>query len=344
MKTEHIKHILCRLLEAHKTVMTFQSCIVIAVCLTFFLFPACQKTSSETGNTMITIVTTLFPTYDFTRNIADNKVDLHLLVPPGVEPHSFEPKPSDIVRINSADIFIYTGKHMEPWVEGLLKSIDNKKLIIVDASKNIVLRKFFDREHNSSHHQKEKHPRGDIHDHGAYDPHIWLDFVNAQQMVDTILEAIISRDPVNGTFYTNNAVQYKKKLAELDTRYRETLSRCHNKVLVHGGHYAFGYLANRYRLLYISAYKGSPNAEPSPKHIAVMKRIIDEHKVNYIYYEELITPRIAHVLSRETGATLLMLHGAHNISKADFQDKVTFLSLMDKNLENLAKGLRCAIK
>lgn len=322
--------------------MKLYSVIIISACLMFFLFPGCQKKSPETKKTKITVLATLFPTFDFAKNIAGDRVDLHLLVPPGVEVHSFEPKPSDIIRINTADIFIYTGKHMEPWVEGILKSVDNKKLTIVDTSKNIVLQKFIQKEHHDGHHHRqENNHRDNTHEHGVYDPHIWLDFENARQMVDTILDTLISRDSVNERLYTDNAGRYKKELISLDTRYRETFSRCHKKVLIHGGHYAFGYLAKRYEIRYISAYKGSPNSEPSPKHIAEMKSLINKYKVNHVFYEELITPRIAEVLSRETGTTLLMLHGAHNITKKEFQNKVTFLSLMNQNLENLAKGFHC---
>lgn len=298
---------------------------------------ACQKEPSQiSGSKKLVIVATLFPLYDFAREITAGKADVTLLLPPGVEAHSFEPKPGDMITINSADVFLYTGKYMEPWVEKILQSVDNKKLVIVDASKDVALLTATDgyRENHN-----ENHNHG--HEHGAYDPHIWLDFTNAQKMVDNILDGLIRQDPANKDIYTQNAVAYKAKLQSLDDSFKHGLSTCRTNVFIHGGHFAFNYLASRYNLRYVSAYGMSPNAEPTSGKIMDLKKSIREQNIKHIFYEELITPRIANMLNKETGVRLLKLNGAHNISKDDLKNGKTFVELMEGNLNNLKVGLEC---
>jgi len=287
------------------------------------------------------VLTTLFPLYDFTKNIAGDKVSVTLLLPPGVEAHSFEPKAGDMLRVNGADLFIFTGKSMEPWADGMLKGVDNKGLLVVDASTGITLMQGEEDHHDHGHGKGEQHGKENHHDHGKIDPHLWLDFANAQKMVSNILEALVVKDPANKDFYTKNSDAFIAKLADLDRRYREAFVTCKKNIFVHGGHFAFNYLAKRYNLQYIAAYHGSPDSEPTPKRLITLKKKMQQNNIQYIYYEELITPRVAEVLAKETGATLLKLHGAHNISKEEFEKGVSFLSLMEGNLKNLKAGLEC---
>ncbi len=130
-------------------------------------------------------------------------------------------------------------------------------------------------------------------------------------MVDNILAGFVARDPQNSDFYTTNAEAYKAKLAELDNRYRSGLATCSKRIFLHGGHFAFGYLANRYGLHYESAYAVGADAEPSPAKIARLISRIRARGLRYIYTEELVEPRVADVIARETGAGILKLHGAH---------------------------------
>ena len=310
----------------------------IAICMAVLIVASCQKEQDRISQPKkLSIVATLFPLYDFAREIGGDKADVTLLLPPGVEAHSFEPKPGDMITINNAGIFLYTGKYMEPWVEKILQATDNKNLIVIDTSKGVTLRK------NTSEHKEEDHGQNiqGHNEHGAYDPHIWLDFVNAQKMVDSILEGLTRQDPANKDFYAKNAAAYKTKLQALDEKFRKTLSACKKDTFVHSGHFAFNYLASRYNLHYISAYGGSPNAEPTPGKIIELKKFILEHAIKYIYYEELITPRIADILNKETGVQLLKLSGAHNIGKDDLKQGKTFIGLMEENLTNLKVGLEC---
>jgi zinc transport system substrate-binding protein len=301
-----------------------------------------KKDAPQVGDNTIKVVTTLFPVYDFAKNVGGDLVKVELLVPPGIEPHSFEPRPGDIRKISDADVFICTGKSMEPWIEDVLKGISNKDLVVVDASTGIV----FSEDHNPvKHHEHNESPhghKGDNHGYLGKDPHVWLDFSNAQTMVENILNGFVSKDPANRQIYMKNAEAYVLQLSMLDKRFHDELASCRKRVIIHGGHFAFGYLARRYNLRYISAYGGfSPNAEPAPGDIIQLIKILRTHQLKYIFFEELVTPNVAGTISRETGAQLLMLHGAHNIAKNELEGKVTFLSLMENNLKNLKIGLEC---
>lgn len=302
-----------------------------------------KKEQTPAEQQRLQVITTLFPVYDFTRNVAGDKAHVTLLLPPGVESHSFEPKPGDILRISSASLLIYTGRYMEPWIENILKGVDSKNLVVVDASRGITLIESNTDIDGHGHkeglgHGKEEEQR---HGHGKLDPHIWLDVAHAHKMVDNICEGLSRKDPANRDYYTKNAEAYKAKLDQIDKKYRDTLSSCKQKTFIHGGHFAFGYLAKRYDLHYMAAYKGSPDAEPTPRRITELKKMLKTYDIKYIYYEELIIPRVAEVVSKETGAVLLKIHGAHNVSKEEMDKGITFLSIMEDNLKSLQKGLGC---
>lgn len=283
------------------------------------------------------VVTTLFPTYDFAKQIGKDKINVSLLLPPGVESHTFEPKPQDVVRINKADVFIYTGKYMEPWAEDLLKGVFSKNLAVVDSSFGIEL--IAEDDHDGVDDYEDEHGH---HHQGDNDPHMWVDLGNAQTMADTIAKSLADKDSDNREFYLKNAKEYKMKLADLDRRFKETLSTAKHKTIIYGGHFVFGYFAKRYGLEHDSPYDGfSPNAEPSPKAIASLIEKLKQSGIKYIYYEELLDPKVARTISQETGVKLELLHGAHNVSKDELTSGVTFLDIMEDNLKKLRVGLEC---
>ena len=307
-----------------------------AAILSVALSSCAKKGTVEGGRKRVTVVTTLFPLYDFARTIGQDKVDASLLLPPGVEAHSFEPRPGDIVRINVADVFVYTGRFMEPWVADLLRSLANKTLIVADASEGINLIE------GTGEHEENESVAEATHPHGGMDPHIWLDFSNAQKMVDTICAALVEKDPQSKEFYLKNAEDYKRQLAGLDQEYQQALAQCRYRTIIHAGHFAFGYLAKRYSLTFLSAYKGfSPDAEPTPRDISELIEKTKQSGVKYVYYEELISPKVARTLAAEAGVQLLPLNGAHNVSRDALARGDTFLSVMQRNLESLKKGLEC---
>ncbi|OPY64235.1 MAG: High-affinity zinc uptake system binding-protein ZnuA precursor [Syntrophorhabdaceae bacterium PtaU1.Bin034] len=321
--------------------LTALSLIVFA-----FITAGCQK-KAELPSEKLKVVVTLFPLYDFSKNIAGDRAQVSLLLPPGVEVHSFEPRPGDIIKMKEADIFIYTGDAMEPWVQRLLPSVGSDRLKVIDASKGIALAKIgpHDNEGDHGHHHEGEHEgEEDHHDHGDLDPHIWLDFANAQKMVDTIADGLAAKDTAHKELYGRNATAYKEKLASLDQRYRETLATCEKRHIIHGGHFAFNYLARRYGLEYESAYPGSPDTEPSVRRLVELRKKLKKHGLDTVYFEELINPRTAEVIAKETGSKLLKLHGAHNVTKEEMDQGVTFLQLMEHNLTSLRLGLKCTEK
>ena len=312
--------------------------MVVSLLLIFALC-GCQKGSPPQGMTSVrklSVVTTLFPLYDFARNICGDKADVTLLLPPGVEAHSFEPKPADLITISKADVLIYTNPVMEPWATKLLKGVAQPSLSIVDASQGAAMLTAGKPSH------EEKGHAGEEHDHaGGVDPHLWLDFKNSAIMVDNLAAAISAKDTANASYYKGNATAYKAELQKLDTDFSTGLTNCEKRTFLHGGHYAFGYLANRYGLTYRSAQAVNPDAEPTPSTIAELLKLVKANGLKHVYAEELVSPRIADMIAKETGVKILMLHGAHNISKDDLAGGATFIGLMKKNLEQLRIGLIC---
>jgi zinc transport system substrate-binding protein len=316
--------------------------VVLGILCAFaaLLASSCRSGGDSTAPAgKLEVVTSLFPLYDFARQVGGDRVHVTLLLPPGVEPHAFEPRPGDVARIQQAAVFIYTGKFMEPWVERILAGLDRKNLLIVDASRGINLR------HGDAGHGEHDGDDGHGHDghaHAGTDPHVWLDFGNDVLIVDSLAAALAGRDPGNGEFYRRNAASFREKLLALDRKYRETLTSCRKKVIAHGGHFAFGYMAHRYGLEYHTAYPGfTADAEPSPRDLMRLAETVRRHGLTAVYQEELVSPKIAETVSRETGAAVLTLHPAANISREDMDKGVTFLDLMERNLENLKRGLAC---
>ncbi len=299
-----------------------------------------KQNHDEANHGKLKIITTLFPQYDFIREIGKDKVDVSLLLPPGVESHSYEPTPKDISRIKKSDLFIYTGEYMEPWAKKIADSINGNNLIITDVSKGITLLGHEEHEDHEDHEEHEEHKDHEGHSHGSKDPHIWLDPINAKKMVDNIVEDMIKADEENKDFYITNAEEYKKQLDLLDQEIIKTLKNTKSNKIIYGGHFAFGYFASRYNLEYITPYKGfSPDAEPTPKMIIELIKNIEDAGVKAIYYEELIDPKVTRILSKETGAKMLLLHGAHNLSKEEMESNINYIDIMKGNLERLKEGL-----
>ena len=269
------------------------------------------------------VIATLFPQYDFVKQVAGGRVNVRLLLPPGVEPHSFEPTPQDILDINRADIFIFTSKYMEPWVDKILKGSTNKDLLVADACRGISF----------------------VKTRGGVDPHVWLDLSDAQIMVNNVRDALSARDPAGAGLYAKNAARYNAELRALDEKYKQAIRSCRLKKYIFGGHSAFNYFNRRYGLTDLTAYKGfSPETEPTAQDLIEIIKKSKADNIKYVFYEELLSPKTAQMIAKETGARLLLLHGAHNLSKQELSSGVTFLSIMEHNLVDLKIGLEWQAK
>lgn len=319
---------------------------VIFLCILLSLLTiSCKKT---TENKKIKIITSIFPLYDFTREVGKDRVDVLIILPPGTEAHSFEPTPMDIVRINESAMFIYIGETMEPWAHDIINSIRKDTLTVIEACRDIEMIS------EDEHHGEEEHSEGEDsekgvehheddnhHSHNGKDPHIWLDFEIDKKIVNSIAEKLGEIDPANKDFYLENAKNYNEKLTKLDTNYKETLDKCQLKTIMYGGHFAFGYLAKRYGLVHVSPYDGfSPNLEPTPQKIAELIEIIKKEKIEYLFYEELLDPKVAKSISSSTGVKLELLHASHNLTKNEIDNNTNFISIMENNLTKLKKALK----
>jgi zinc transport system substrate-binding protein len=326
------------------------------ILLTALIFTACGTNkpeastgapASETPEVSETaekpqLVATLFPQYDFVREIAGDLVEVSLLLPPGVESHSYEPTPKDIAGIMEADAFLYTGEVMEPWATKIIGNLGEKPVKIVDLSQGVTLLASTHNEEGHEHAEEEHEDEEDeaAHEEGAYDPHIWLDPNNAKIMVSTLLETLIEIDPENEAVFKKNAEAYLAELTALDLAFRDLFAKSETQTIYYGGHFVFGYFAKTYGLTTVSPYDGfSPDAEPTPKRIADLIDAMDQAKFKVIYYEELVDPKIARLVSEETGAEMVLLHGAHNLSKEELESGVGYLELMQQNIDKLKLGM-----
>ncbi|MFP4082707.1 MAG: metal ABC transporter solute-binding protein, Zn/Mn family [Candidatus Aminicenantes bacterium] len=276
----------------------------------------------------IKIVTTVFPLLEFSKAVGGERAEASLLLPPGAEIHTWRPRPSDMVRVSAADVFIYIGAELEPWVPDLLKSINNPELEIWEASAAFDLLKT----------SSGPHPG---HNHKMYDPHIWLDFAIDQMIVDKIASLLSEIEPSHASLFRKNADTYKAKLQALDQKYKQGLKECVHRTFVLGGHSAFGYLAHRYNLHQISLYGLSPNSEPTSKQLIQVVKMAKQHDIKVIYFEIYISDKLARVIAEEVGARTLALNPGANFTRQQLESGTTFFDIMEKNLENLRDGLIC---
>ncbi|WP_312492991.1 metal ABC transporter substrate-binding protein [Anaerosporobacter sp.] len=328
--------------------------IICVACIVSLLLIGCSKaetTDSKVAGdntSKIKVVTTLFPQYDFANQVGKDAVEVKMLLKPGVESHTYEPAPSDIIEINKADIFLYTGDEMEPWVSKILDSLDSD-VMIVDLSKNITLDKVEDHDHE---HEDEESDEDHLHedeseeaeheeDHvHSYDPHIWTNPLNAKIMVEDIKAALSEVDKADKMTYENNAKEYLASLDQLDQDIREVVKQAKRDEVVFGGRFAFHYFFEEYGLDYVSAYDScSSETEPSAKVIATIIDKVKEDQIPIIFYEEFANPKVAESIANATGAKTLLLHSCHNVSTDDYKNGATYLSLMYQNLENLKEAL-----
>ena len=301
--------------------------ILISASINLF---ACSDIESNAfpDNGKINIMSSLFPQYDFAKHIAGDKANVVLLLPPATESHMFDLRPADMLNIYNADLFLYTGDYMEPWAGEIVKSIPaGNKLVVVDCSSGI---EFIEDEHEHDH---------DHEDH-ALDPHIWLNPVFAMMMVDNILDALCQIDAENADYYIQNADDYKNLLKTLDADIFAAIEESQRDVLVFGGRFAYIYFLTHFNLRYVTVYDScSTNAEPSVKAVTDVTDFIIKNKIPCIYHEEFVKPALAKAIAKQTNITYELFSTAHNVTKADFDNGVTFIDIMYRNLESIKKGL-----
>ena len=277
----------------------------------------------------INILTTLFPLYEFAQAVCGERGEVDILLPPGAEVHTWKPKPSDIMKIAKADLFIVVGSVLEPWLEDILKSVKNPKLHILETSLGFKWK------------EEELLPDSHSHDHEAEDPHIWLDFDYDTKIIEQISSILTQIDPLNADFFSSNARTINLRLKNLDNLYKEELGGCLLRTFIMGGHSAFGYIAQKYDLNQVAVYGLSPDSLPSPRKLVETIRIAKEQGVRAIYFEAMLNDEIAQMIADEVGCQILALNPGANVSREELQSGVSFFDIMKKNLENLKIGLVC---
>ncbi|MDP2424955.1 MAG: zinc ABC transporter substrate-binding protein [bacterium] len=314
--------------------------------LTIVTLSACQTAPTYD------IVTTNYVQYDFARTIVGDKLRVGMVLKPGVEAHGYEPTPQNIITINKAKLFFYTSDIMEPWAKSSIET-SNTLTIVVDMS-TLVDVEAIDHHHDheevstsSSSMKPTKLGVGDDDDHHDTDPHYWVDLIVAMQMVDIILEKIISIDPDNAAFYTQNAEELHHEIEELHEEiehYFEHIDES-NRVIFHAGHVNLAYFAARYHMSVVSLTEEyAPDGQPTAPQIIQMITRIEQSGHQVLFFEELSNPQVAQTIKTELASrnytiTLLLFHGLHNVSQAEFNAKVTYLSIMNQNFTNLKIAL-----
>ena len=310
--------------------------LFLAFTLLILLCGCDANTSIPFGNSeakRLKISASIFPQYDFVKQIAKDRVDLKMVLPAGAESHTFEPAPDDIIDINSSDLFIYTGEEMEPWAKRIISGFSSDSNIkILDLSQKIIPLI----EAREAKHVNDEHD-GHIH---AIDPHFFTNPVFAIEAINEISTVLCELDPVNASFYKKNTDLYLEWLEKLDDNIREVVKKATRDEIVFGGRFAFRYFCEEYGIKYISAFDGcSAESDPGIARIYEIITRVLEKDIKRIYHEELTDPKTAQFIANETGGKISLMHSCHNITKEELKIGVGYLDLMKKNLENLEAGL-----
>ncbi len=275
------------------------------------------------------IVATIFPAYDFAREVAGSRANVTLLLPPGGESHSYEPSPKDIIVIQNADLFVYNGGESDTWVENVLASMGDQApqtLAMMDCVTPV--------EEAATLGGEEIAP-------GEMDEHVWTSPLNAIAIAEALRGRLTALDEAGAAAYADNAAAYTDRLTALDDAFREAVANGTRTTVVFGDRYPFRYLMDELGLTATAAFPGcSEDAEPSAKVLAELIRTVRAESVPVVFYIEFSSRATADALAAETGAKPMLLHSCHNVGAEELASGETYLSLMTKNAEALKEALR----
>lgn len=316
--------------------------------------PLEEATTAAVTEQKLRIVTTIFPQYDFARQIGGDYAEVSMLLKPGAETHSFEPTPQDIKTIQAADLFIYVGGENDVWVDSILDSLGGKKpdtLKLLDCVATVEeeLVEGMQDEHDGhndhdaeaeTHEGMEATPEAKEQEAEA-DEHVWTSPVNAIRIVEKITAVMSEKDPVHAGTFAANSAAYQKELEQLDADFREVVQGGQRKVILFGDRFPFRYLAEEYGLSYYAAFRGcSTETEASAATVAFLIGKVKEEKLPVVFVMENSNGKIADSISEATGAQKSALYSCHNQTKEQHESNATYLSIMQENLENLRAALQ----
>ena len=314
---------------------------LIAVAFLITAFSGCSNantasnTDSNSGSDKISIVTTIFPQYDFSREIAGENAEITMLLPPGSESHSYEPTPQDIIKIQNCDLFIYVGGESDTWVSGIIESMDKpvKTLTLMDCVDVVEEESVegMEAEEEASGGEKEI----------EYDEHVWTSPKNAVKITEKITAALCEIDSANAQTYNANSKSYIDKLNALDKSFQDVVDGASNKTVVFGDRFPLRYFVDAYGLSYYAAFPGcSTDTEPSAATIAFLINKVKTEKISTVFYIEFSNHQVADSIAEATGAKTALFQSCHNVSQANLDSGATYLSLMQQNVETLREALK----
>jgi len=295
--------------------------VIVAGFLALFAIAAYPR-SRPPVEAAFRVSASFYPLYFFASQIGGGLADVANVIPAGVEPHDYELAPQDIVRLEQSRLVVLNGGGLEPWAGDIRHIVDPAKTMVTDAGEGLMTRS------------------GEEDGAPIRDPHVWLSPKLAASMADAILQGFVVADPANRMEYEANAVLLKEKLGDLDREYREGLAHCARRDFI-TSHAAFGYLAAEYGLNQVSIAGLSPEQEPSPATLASVVRFAREHDIRYIFFETMVSPRLAETIAREIGAKTLVLDPIEGLAGDEISAGKNYFTKMYANLANLKLALAC---
>ena len=271
----------------------------------------------------LSVAATYYPLYDFAKRVGGDAVSVRDITPAGAEPHDYEPSPQTLAQVQQADVFVYNGGTLEPWVNNFVQGYKHQA---VKASSSVPLVSGVGEDGTSA--------------SGIRDPHFWLDPVYAQTIVATIRDGLIKADPHDAAVFNRNAAVYTKQLEQLDADFRSGLQTCQTRTIV-TSHAAFGYVAKRYNLHVVSIAGLSPDEEPSAAKLATITQTVQRDHIHYIFFEKLVSPRLADTIANETGAKTAVFDPIEGLDDAAQKNGQNYLTVQRANLGALRVALAC---
>ena len=310
-----------------------------------------KEQKEEAKSQKLRVVSTIFPSYDFVRQIAEDKVELTMLLSPGSESHSFEPTPKDIITIQNCDVFLYVGGESDAWVDDILSSMDTSKMKIISLLDlvEVVEEEYVEgMEHSHDDEHEEENDHDEEHSEEAHihqeevelDEHVWTSPKNAITIVEKLKEVLCQLDSENQSFYTEHANDYVEQLQQIDESLEEVMKESVRNTVIFGDRFPFRYLADAYGLEYYAAFPGcSTETEASAATIAFLIDQVKQEQIPVVFYIEFSNEKIADAICEATGAKKLLLHSCHNITKSDFEQGIGYVDLMKQNIKHLKEVL-----
>ena len=304
------------------------------------------QTTEQTSTKNLKIVTTIFPIYDWVKNILGDKFDknnVSILLDNSVDLHNYQPTSADIVKISNSDLFIYVGGESDKWVPSVLEQVSNKDLKAINLMKyiNADLRPEEEKEGMEEEHEEEH--EGEEEHEEEYDEHVWLSLKNAKKLVSAISNVLQELDADNKSIYVENTTQYIDKLQTLDKEYADATNTDGNKTLIFGDRFPFLYMTKDYGLDYYAAFKGcSAETEASFKTIAFLAQKLDEYNLDYIFTIEGTNHKIAETIienSNNKDRKILTLNSMQSTTTKDIESGSNYIDIMQKNLDVLKQVL-----